>query len=63
MKTTWLDIRLGKFKWYRKLKSGKWYQHQFTKDAEQLTFVEGRKWWARYGKLNRYSNIINEEQW
>ena len=63
MKQTWLDVYLGKFKWYRKLKGGKWYLHQFTKDAEQLTFTEGKTWWARYGNLNRYSKVINEEEW
>lgn len=63
MKQTWLDVYLGKYKWYRKLKRGKWYCHQFTKDAEQLTFPEGKKWWARYGNINRYSRVINEEQW
>jgi len=63
MKQTWLDVYFGKFKWYRKLRGGKWYHHQFTKDAEQLNFPEGKTWWARYGNLNRYSKVISEEKW
>lgn len=57
-KTTWIDVYLNKYRWYRSLRKGKWYKHQFTKDAEQLTFAEGGTWWARYDKINRYSNVI-----
>jgi hypothetical protein len=56
-----LDVYFGKFKWYRKLRKGTWYKHQFTKDAEELTFPQGDTWWARYGKINRYSNVIATE--
>lgn len=61
MKQTWLDVYLGKFKWYRKLRKGTWYKHQFTKDAEELTFPQGNTWWARYGKINRYSDVVATE--
>lgn len=54
----WLDVYLGKYKWYRKLTKGTWYKHQFTKDAEELTFSSGDTWWATYGKINRYSDVI-----
>jgi len=63
MKTNFLDTRLGEYKWYRKLTSGKWYLHKFTKDAEQLNFVEGSVFWARYSKINRYSDVIYSEQY
>ena len=58
MKQPWLDVYLGKYQWYRKLTKGTWYKHQFTKDAEELTFPEGDTWWATYGKINRYSDVI-----
>ena len=61
MKQTWLDVYFGRFKWYRKMKKGIWYKHQFTKDAEELTFPQGDTWWARYGKINRYSDVITTE--
>lgn len=58
----WLDqLWLRKYKWYRRWRGGVWYLHQFTKDAEELTFTEGETWWARYGKVNRYSDVILTE--
>ncbi len=32
-----------------------------SKDAEELTFSQGDTWWARYGKINRYSDVIATE--
>lgn len=61
MEQTWLDVYLGKYKWYRKIRGGYWYKHQFTKDAQELTFIEGKTWWARYGELNRYSIVVEQE--
>lgn len=61
MKQIWLDVYLCKFQWYRKSRKGTWYKHQFTKDAEELTFPKGDTWWARYDKINRYSNVIKTE--
>ena len=61
IKQTWTDTYLSTFKWYRKVKKGTWYKHEFTKDAEQLTFPQGKTFWARYGKINRYSNVIISE--
>jgi hypothetical protein len=49
---------MKRFKFWRKFKGGTWYKHQFTEDAEELTFPQGKTWWARYGKINRYSNVI-----
>ena len=57
------DVYLGGFKWYRKLRKGTWYKHSFTEDAQELTFVAGNTWWARYGKINRYSNVIKTENY
>jgi hypothetical protein len=61
MKQTWLDTYFAKYKWYRKLKGGKWYKHQFTRDALEICVSFTGTWWTRYGKINRYSNVINEE--
>lgn len=61
MKQTWIDVYLSHFKWFRKLKKGTWYKHEFTKDAEELSFPKGQTWWARYGKINRYSEVIKIE--
>ena len=52
---------MKRFKWFRKLKGGIWYKHEFTKDAEELTFPQGMTWWARYGEINRYSKVIKIE--
>lgn len=60
-KMTWIDVYLSKFKWYRKLKGGVWFKHEFTKEAEQLTFPKGGVFWAKYGKINKYSNVILTE--
>ena len=59
----WIDVYFGKYKWFRKYRGGKWYLHQFTIHAEQLTFSKGAVFWARYGKLNRYSNVISKEEY
>jgi len=54
---------MKRFKFWRKLKGGTWYKHQFIKDAEELTFPQGKTWWTRYGKINRYSNVITTEDY
>ena len=56
-----IDVYFGGFKWYRKFRNGCWYLHKFTKAAEELTFPEGKTFWARYGEINRYSVVITEE--
>lgn len=60
-KQIWLDVYLGKYKWYRKKRGGYWHKHQFTKDARELTFDEGVTFWAKYGEINRYSIVIEQE--
>ena len=60
-KPYWLDPYFGKYVWYRKLRGGKWYQHQFTRDALEICITFQGTWWAKYGKVNRYSEIIKEE--
>lgn len=61
-KTIWLDVYLSHYKWYRKLAGGDWYEHRFTKDAGELTFDEGKIFWARYPKINRYSDVVQNEK-
>jgi hypothetical protein len=60
-KQTWVDTYLGRYKWYRKLRKGYWYQHKFTIDAEELTLPQGKTFWSRYGEINRYSIVIKQE--
>ena len=61
MEQTWMDVYFGSYQWYRKYKKVTWYQHRCTKAAEELTFDKGATWWARYPKINRYSDVINTE--
>jgi hypothetical protein len=52
---------MNNLRFWRKLKGCTWYKHRFTKDANELTFAEGKTWWARYGKINRYSDLVGTE--
>ena len=52
---------MNRFKFWRKLKSGTWYKHQFTNDATELGFSPFITWWARHSVINRYSKIIKTE--
>ena len=52
---------MKEFKFWRKLMKGIWYKHKFTKNAEELTFPQGKTWWARYGNINRYSSVVKIE--
>jgi len=52
---------MKRFSWYRKWRGGTWYKHRFTLAGLQLGFSSKVTWWARYGKLNRYSMVIDEE--
>lgn len=60
---TWIDTYFGNFKWYRKLTGGLWHKHQYTEDASQITLTPGNTFWARYGKLNRYTDVIDVESY
>lgn len=60
-KQTWMDTYLGNYCWFRKLRKGDWYKHQFTKNAQELNFPKGLIWWARYGEINRYSIVVEQE--
>ena len=62
-KPIWLDYYLNRFKWYRKWRKQTWYKHQFTIDALELSITFTGTWWALYGKINRYSDVINKEVW
>ena len=54
---------MKRYKFWRKFKGGVWYKHIFTRDANELSFPKGRTWWARYGKINRYSDVIETEDY
>ena len=54
---------MKKFKWYRKWCGGKWYKHVTTRDANELSLPKGMIWWARYGSINRYSKVIEVEDY
>jgi hypothetical protein len=60
-KQTAVDTYFGRYKWYRKSVGSFWYKHQFTKDANELTFTAVGTWWARYNQCNRYSEVIEIE--
>jgi hypothetical protein len=62
-KPIWFDYYLNKFKWYRKWRKQTWYKHQFTTDALELSITFTGTWWALYGKINRYSDVIDKEVW
>lgn len=62
-KQTWLDTFLGKYTWYRRLRKGVWYKHEYTEDASELTFVPDDTFWARYKNINRYSRVISSENY
>ena len=58
MKQTWLDVYLGKFKWYRKIKKRELgISINLQKTQKNSPFPQGETWWARYGKINRYSDV------
>lgn len=59
-KSKFFDCYFSSFKWYRKYRKDTWYKHQFTKDALELSVTFTGTWWALYGKINRYSNVIKE---
>ena len=56
-----IDTHLGKYKWYRRLIGGYWYKHQFTRDVQDICVTFVGVWWARYGEINRYSMVVEQE--
>lgn len=48
---------------YRKKKGGVWYKHIFTNDAYELGIFSKGTFWARYGWLNRYTKVIDIEEY
>ena len=62
-KPIWTDYYLNKHKWYRKWRKCTWYKHEFTKDALELSITFVGTWWALYEKINRYSKVVDKEQW
>ena len=62
-KPIWTDYLLNRFRWYRKWRKCTWYKHQFTSDALELSNSFTGTWWALYGKINRYSDVIDTEVW
>ena len=62
-KPIWSDYYLNKYRWYRKCRKQTWYKHQFTNDALELSITFTGTWWALYGKINRYSDVVDTEVW
>lgn len=62
-KPIWTDYYLNGFKWYRKWRKCTWHKHQFTNDALELSITFTGTWWALYGKINRYSDVVDTEVW
>jgi len=52
-------LELDKFRVYRAYKGGIWYNHQLNGELPNCygTF------WAKYGKINRYTDIIKTEDY
>lgn len=59
----WTDYYLNSYKWYRKYRKCDWYKHQFTRDALELSITFVGTWWALYGKINRYSDVVCVENY
>ena len=51
---------LSGFKWYRKLIGGIWYKHKNTYQLPGLYFDY---FWAQYPKINRYSDVVDIENY
>ena len=62
-RTTFWDFYFAKYKWYRKIKKGNWFKHQYTKDALELSSTFQGTWWARYSEINRYSEVVDVESY
>ena len=60
-KQTWIDTYLGKYKWYRKLRKGTWYKHSFKVRAYELKLKSYSDYWTRYGEVNQYSVVVEQE--
>ena len=54
---------MNNFNWYRRFKGGVWYQHQFTQYAQWICSTWTGKFWVGYGEINKYSNVIKEENY
>ena len=51
---------LHRFKWYRKYIGGTWYKH---KNTYQLPLTYFDYFWAMYPKINRYTDVIEQENY
>jgi len=51
---------LSNFKWYRKWKKGLWYKHKNNYNLPGLIF---EFMWLRYGKINRYTDVVKIEHY
>lgn len=56
----WIDVYLGKYKWYRKLAKTIWYKHRNTYQLSGLIFSS---FWAKYGEINRFTKVIKIENY
>lgn len=59
----YIDYYLSNYKWYRKLRKKTWYKHEFTVDALELSLTFTGTFWGLYGKINRYSEVIDVENY
>jgi len=56
-----IDNYLGRYKWYRKLRKGYWYKHRFNNYTYDGIPYSYKHFWARYGQINGYSVVIEQE--
>jgi len=62
-KPIFTDYFFNNFKWYRKCRKLTWYQHKFTHNAYSLSSTFVGTFWALYGKINSYSDVVDTEVW
>ncbi len=54
---------MEEFKWWRRLLGGVWYKHSSSRDGLELSMSIGTTWWARHYKINRFSDVIQIENY
>ena len=53
------SLEFERFRFYRALVGGKWYKHQMNGELPNCYGA----FWAQYGKIDRYTDIIKEEDY
>ena len=54
---------MSRYRFWRKLLGGTWYQHEYTERAVDLTFVPGKRWWSRSSAESSYNKLIIVESY